>query len=85
MRLDIQVTTGEGDADIVYDGRGYPCQYDWGAYMRDVWVEQRTEYKGRRHLVLALLAEGATSIRWIDCLEKKLHIFTHDDIDSLID
>lgn len=84
--VDIAITTKPDAimADVCYDGEGYPCQMEWGVYGADVRVEQRTVYEGRRHMVLALLAQGAVVVRWFDLVGAKTFIFTIRDIDELL-
>lgn len=84
--VDIAVTNVPDDitADIFYTGEGAPCQVDWGVKGLMVRVDQRTEYKGRRHLVLALLAQGATEVQWTDNLKEESHNFTLNDVDKLL-
>ena len=86
MIVDIAVTNVPDDitADIFYDGKGYPCRVDWDVNGLKVRVDQRTVYKGRRHLVLALLAQGATEVQWTDGLQGKVHNFTVNDLDELL-
>jgi len=71
-------------ADIFYDGLGYPCRVDWDVKGLKVRVDQRTEYKGRRHLVLALLAQGATEVVWTDNFKNKFHKFTLNNVGELL-
>lgn len=84
--VDIAVTNVRDDitADLFYDGEGYPCLLDWGVENRMVRVDQRTAYKGRRHLVLALLAQGATEVQWTDSLKEENYNFTLNDVDKLL-
>ena len=71
-------------ADIFYDGLGYPCKIDWDVKGLRVRVDQRTEYKGRRHLVLALLAQGATEVQWTDNLKGTERKFNIGDVEKLL-
>jgi len=83
--VDIAVTTSGYDyADLVYDGSGYPCQYEWGVYGCDVTVKQWTQYIGWRHLALALIAQGAIKIRWVDLLNGKISHYNLNNIDELL-
>jgi len=84
--VDIAITNVPDDitADIFYTGEGYPCQIDWDVKELKVRVDQRTEYTGRRHLVLALLSQGATEVQWIDNLQGTEHKFNIGDVEKLL-